>query len=155
MCVRCLKDGLYFEDDNKKKKRSSNSNNNNKISLSSPPSSLSSFSYCQFITTNQTTTIKKTKKRPRWSPIKNNEWWNETLFISSFQSNGIEIRYCNAIPRNYSHHVIILPEWNHSFLEYSDLIKLLYDNNIAVWSFDQQAQGIYFFFWLYSFQFVF
>jgi hypothetical protein len=80
--------------------------------------------------------------RPRWSPVEKQSWWNEHVLIESIQIGDSLLRYATAIPENFIFHIIILPEWGHSFLQYAALIQLFYLHHIAVWFLDLRSQGL-------------
>jgi hypothetical protein len=118
MCIRCLKEGFLQIGFNSNPVPFSNVSPNGGI-LSGTP-----------------------KIRPKWSPIENSIWWNQHVTIDTFQRDGYQLRYCYAIPNQFLFHLIILPEWGLTFLQYSHFLKYCYQHSIAVWMFDQRSQGI-------------
>lgn len=120
MCIKCLKEGFL---------EIGGTSGTSRTLLSSPHLSH---------TNNITQTL---HQRPKWSPIENSLWWNQHMTINSFQRDGTQLRYGHAIPPQYLFHLIILPEWGSTFLEYSSLLRYFYEHSVAIWIFDQRSQG--------------
>lgn len=77
------------------------------------------------------------------APLINTKWWTDHVHYSKFRRQGIDIICASFIqPKSSKANVIFVTGLTESFIKYSEIIQLLYENGFNVFTYDHQSQGL-------------
>jgi lysophospholipase len=76
-------------------------------------------------------------------PLTNTKWWTDHVQHSKFRRQGIDIICASFIqPKTAKANLVLVTGLMESFLKYSEVIQLLYENGFNVFTYDHQSQGL-------------
>lgn len=76
-------------------------------------------------------------------PLLNTTWWTNHVQYSKFRRQGIDIICASFVHGKSSKaNIVLVTGLTESFLKYSEIIQLLYENGFNVFTYDHQSQGL-------------
>jgi alpha-beta hydrolase superfamily lysophospholipase len=88
------------------------------------------------------TKVMRSASSLEYAPIEHENWWREFVKYSKFNRQGLDIVCASFEPPHPLGCIVIVTDWNETFLKYADLIRNLYLHNYSVYTYDHQSQGL-------------